>query len=202
MQVKFKKLHKKAIIPTKAHATSAGFDMVAVTKTVTDKFVEYDTQIATAIPEGHVGLIFANSRVSKYDLDLANAVGVIDSDYRGTIRFRYKHTTHPQTAILAHKTKWFDFVKNIEPVPVPFHPKEFSVGDVVGQLIIIPIPDIEFIEVEELDETDRGEGGFGSTEKPVETVVSEDPAPVEPVITPTKSSKKRGRKPKKSSYGN
>lgn len=202
MQVKFKKLNKKAVIPTKAHPTDAGFDMVAVTKTVTDKYVEYDTGIATAIPVGHVGLLFANSRVSKYDLDLANAVGVADSNYRGPIKFRYKHTIQPQTAILAHKTKWFDLVKNVEPVPVPFHPKEFNVGDVVGQLIIIPIPEIEFVEVEELDETDRGEGGFGSTENSVETVVSEDPALVEPVITPTKSSKKRGRKPKKSSYGN
>lgn len=71
----------------------------------------------------------------------------------------------------------------------------------MGQLIIIPIPDVEFVEVDELDETDRGEGGFGSTEKPTETVVSEGPAPVEAVITSTKSSKKRGRKPKKSSYG-
>ena len=195
MQVKFKKLNKKAVMPTKAHATSAGFDMVAVTKTVTDKFVEYDTQIATAIPDGHVGLLFANSRVSKYDLDLANAVGVVDADYRGTIRFRYKHTIQPQTGICAHKTKYFDLVKDVEPVPIPFHPKEFNVGDVVGQLIIIPIPDVEFVEVDELDETDRGEGGFGSTEKPVEPVVE---LVVESVVeTPQPSKKKRGRKPKK-----
>ena len=202
MQVKFKKLHKKAVIPTKAHPTDAGFDMVAATKIVTDKFVEYDTQIATAIPEGHVGLIFANSRVSKYDLDLANAVGVVDASYRGSIRFRYKYTAHPQTGICAHKTKYFDLVKDVEPVPIPFHPKEFNVGDVVGQLIIMPILDIEFVEVEELDSTDRGEGGFGSTEKPVETVVENDPAPVEVTASPTKPVKKRGRKPKKTSYGN
>lgn len=202
MQVKFKKLHKKTVIPTKAHPTDAGFDMVAVTKTVTDKFIEFGTGLAVGIPVGHVGLVFANSRVSKYDLDLANAVAVIDSGYTGEVRLRYRHTAHPQTGILAHKTKYFDLVKNVEPVPVPFHPKEFNVGDVVGQLIIIPIPDIEFIEVEELDETDRGDGGFGSTEKPVETVVETDPAPVEVVVTPTKPSKKRGRKPKKSSYGN
>ena len=186
-------------MPTKAHPTDAGFDMVAVTKTVTDKFVEYDTQISTAIPDGHVGLIFANSRVSKYDLDLANAVGIVDANYRGSIRFRYKHTIHPQTGICAHKTKYFDLVKDVEPVPIPFHPKEFNAGDVVGQLIIIPIPEIEFVEVEELDETDRGEGGFGSTEKPVETVV--EPIVelvVEPVVeTPQPSKKKRGRKPKK-----
>ena len=191
MQVKFKKLNKKAVIPTKAHPTDAGFDMVAVTKTVTDKYIEFDTGIATAIPEGHCGLIFANSRVSKYDLDLANAVGVIDSHFRSSIRFRYKYTTQPSKGILTDKTKYFRLVKNVEFVELPFHPKEFNVGDVVGQLIIIPIPDVEFVEVDELDDTDRGEGGFGSTEKPVEPVV--DPV----VETPQPSKKKRGRKPKK-----
>lgn len=195
MQVKFKKLNKKAVMPTKAHPTDAGFDMVAVTKTVTDKYVEYDTGIATAIPVGHVGLLFANSRVSKYDLDLTNAVGVADSNYRGPIKFRYRHTIHPKTATLAHRTKYFNLVKDIEPVPVPFHPKEFNVGDVVGQLIIIPIPDVEFVEVDELDETDRGEGGFGSTEKPVEPVA--EPAVDTVVETPQSPKKKRGRKPKK-----
>ena len=202
MQVKFKKLNKKAVMPTKAHPTDAGFDMVAVTKTVTDKFIEFGTGLAVGIPVGHVGLVFANSRVSKYDLDLANAVAVIDSGYTGEIRLRYKHTIHPQTGICAHKTKYLNLVKDVEPVPIPFRPKEFNVGDVVGQLIIIPIPEVEFVEVEELDETDRGEGGFGSTENSVETVVENDPAPVEVVVTPTKLTKKRGRKPKKNSYGN
>lgn len=80
-------------------------------------------------------------------------------------------------------------MKDVESVPVAFTPKEFNVGDVVGQLIIMPIPDVEFVETDELDETDRGEGGFGSTEKPVEPVTVETPQLVKP--------KKRGRKSKK-----
>ena len=195
MQIKFKKLSNKAKIPNRAHELDAGFDLTAISKSVTDKYVEFGTGLAIAIPAGHFGLVVANSRVSKYDCILANCAAIIDSGYTGEIKLRYKYTTHPQTAIIAHKTKYFGLVKDVEPVPVPFHPKEFNVGDVVGQLIIIPIPDVEFVEVEELDETDRGEGGFGSTEKPVEPVV----APVvEPVIeTPQPSKKKRGRKPKK-----
>lgn len=191
MQIKFKKLSNKAKIPNRAHELDAGFDLTAISKSVTDKYVEFGTGLAIAIPAGHFGLVVANSRVSKYDCILANCAAIIDSGYTGEIKLRYKHTIQPQTGILAHKTKYFDLVKDVEPVPVPFHPKEFNVGDVVGQLIIIPIPEIEFVEVEELDETDRGEGGFGSTENPVEPVV-------EPVVeTPQPSKKKRERKSKK-----
>lgn len=79
INIKFKKLCKKAVVPIKAHVTDAGFDLTASTKIVTDKYIEYGTGIAMEIPTGYVGFLFANSRVSKYDLDLANAVGVIDS---------------------------------------------------------------------------------------------------------------------------
>lgn len=79
MQVNIKKLNKKAVMPTKAHPTDAGFDMVAVTKVATDKYIEFGTGLAIEIPVGYVGFVFANSRVSKYDLDLANSVGIIDS---------------------------------------------------------------------------------------------------------------------------
>ena len=165
VKVKFKKLHKNAVIPTKAHPGDAGYDMTAVAVNVTDKYIEYDTGIATAIPEGYVGYIFANSRVSKYDLDLCNAVGVIDSNFRNSIRFRYRNTTFPKQIIETDKTKFFDFVKNVNVYDDPtFTPKIFQKGDVVGQLIIMPIPLIEFEEVNELDDTDRGMDGFGSTE--------------------------------------
>lgn len=199
MQIKFKKLNKKAVIPTKAHPTDVGYDLVAVTKIYTDKYVEYGLGLAMAIPEGHAGLIFANSRVSKYDLDLSNAVAVLDPPFRGEVRLRYKHTTVPQTAVSVQTNTCLGFVTDVEvePVIVPFTPKEFNVGDVVGQLVVIPVPELEFIETDTLDETDRGEGGFGSTETPVETVVETELASVEVVVTPIKTSKKRGRKPKK-----
>lgn len=79
IKVKFKKLNKKAVIPAKAHLGDAGYDMIATSVSITDKYIEYDTGIAVEIPEGYVGYIFANSRISKYDLDLCNAVGIIDS---------------------------------------------------------------------------------------------------------------------------
>ena len=165
VKVKFKKLNKKAVIPTKAHPGDAGYDMTAVAINVTDKYIEYDTGIATAIPEGYVGYIFANSRVSKYDLDLCNAVGVIDSNFRNSIRFRYRVTKSPKQCVQLTKTRYFDVVKDVNLFDeVCFTPKTFQIGDVVGQLIIMPIPTIDFEEVAELDDTDRGMGGFGSTE--------------------------------------
>lgn len=164
VKVKFKKLNKKAVIPTKAHPSDAGYDMTAVTTTVTEKYIEYDTGIAVAIPEGYVGYIFANSRVSKYDLDLCNAVGIIDSNYRNSIRFRYRTTKSPKQCLMLRKTRYFDLVKDVNLFDeVGFTPKVFQIGDVIGQLIIMPIPTIDFEEVTELDETDRGMGGFGST---------------------------------------
>jgi dUTP pyrophosphatase len=98
--------------------------------------VTYDTGIAIEIPQGYVGLLFPRSSVSKTVLTLSNSVGVIDSGYRGSIMFKFRYP---------------------EEGPV------YEVGDRVGQIIIMPYPQISFEEVEELSETERGEGGFGST---------------------------------------
>lgn len=138
MKVKIKKLHDKAVIPKYAHDTDAGLDLVAVSVEHFDSFIEYDTGIAVAIPEGHVGLIFPRSSISKKALFLSNSVGVIDSGYRGPIKFRFKQTQG----------------ENI-----------YQIGDRIGQLIILPYPKVEFEEVDELDKTERGEGGYGSTGK-------------------------------------
>ena len=143
IQVKFKKLSEKAITPSYARNGDAGLDISCITYKVDKDFnyIEYFTGLAFEIPEGHVGLLFPRSSVSKTDLRLANGVGVIDSGYRGEVVFRYKFK---KDAYFAGMKRYVD-------------------GDRVGQLIIIPIPQIELEEVSELTDTDRGAGGFGST---------------------------------------
>jgi len=142
MQLKVKKLHADVIVPSYAKAGDAGLDLTAVSKELVDKddygYHQYGTGLAFEIPEGFVGLVFPRSSISKTGHILANAVGVIDSGYRGEVCLRFK--TIPES-------------------------QEYEVGDKIGQLIVMPYPTIELEEVEELSNTDRGEGGFGSTGK-------------------------------------
>lgn len=144
MKVKIKKLHPNAVIPKYAKPGDAGMDLVAaeIKKSLDSLKDEYtkvivDSGIAVEIPEGYVGLIFPRSSIQATGLRLTNSVGVIDSQYRGTIK------------------AYFDI---IDPTL-----KYYEKGERFAQLIIIPYPNIEFEEVEELSETERGEGGFGST---------------------------------------
>ena len=140
MIVKIKKLDSKAVTPAYAKAGDAAVDLTAISIAKVDRdefgYMEYGTGLAIEIPEGHVGLLFPRSSISNSGLILTNSVGVIDSGYRGEIKFRFKHI--PDTAY-------------------------YKPGDRIGQLIIIPYPQINFQEVEELSSTERGEGGFGST---------------------------------------
>lgn len=144
MDVKFKKLHDDAKIPSYAHDTDAGLDLTAVSFTQefdkSNKLVlVYHTGLAVEIPEGCVGLIFMRSSVSNKSISLTNAVAVIDSGYRGELLLKYKITT--------------------DSLPTIYQP-----GEKIGQLIIIPYPKINPIEAEELSSSDRNEGGFGSTD--------------------------------------
>ena len=152
MRVKFKKLHQDAVIPTKGTAGSAGFDLTAVSQEWNSEysFWEYKTGLAIKIPEGHVGYIFPRSSISKKDLSLCNSVGVIDSDYRGEIAFRFKEVNNVLDIGLSISE---DDVEKFT----------YNKGERIGQLIIMPIPEVEFIEVDELEETERGEGSYGST---------------------------------------
>ena len=144
MDVKFKKLHDDAKIPSYAHDTDAGLDLTAVSFTQefdkSNKLVlVYHTGLAVEIPEGYVGLIFMRSSVSNKSISLTNAVAVIDSGYRGELLLKYKITT--------------------DSLPTIYQP-----GENIGQLSIIPYPKSNPIEVEELSSSDRNEGGFGSTD--------------------------------------
>lgn len=139
MMVRFKKTSPFAVEPTKATSESAGFDLVAISVDVTEDFIEYDTGIAIELPMGFSGLLFPRSSVSKKELFLANGVGLIDSDYRGTLRFRFRYN------------------------PDGDADKRYKVGDKVGQLVVLPLPKIEFRETSILSDSVRAEGGFGST---------------------------------------
>ena len=154
MQVLIKKLHRDAVIPSYAKAGDAGMDMVAISATIAEngEYVEYGTGIAVEIPEGHVGLIFARSSISKTSLILANHVGVVDSGYRGEIKFRFKDTEMRYTYAGVRKNFYCGETA-------------YEVGDKIGQLVILPYPQIQWSETDELSDTNRGDGGFGSTGK-------------------------------------
>ncbi len=137
MKVKIKKLHQDAVIPSYAKHGDAGVDLYSIRmdKDKNRNDVHY-TGLAIEIPEGYVGLLFPRSSISKTSCCLRNSVGVIDSGYRGEIMLKFGCSSNLGCC---------------------------KVGDRVGQLIIMPYPQVQFEEVEELSDTDRGSGGFGST---------------------------------------
>lgn len=137
-----KKLTSTAIIPTRGSEKAAGYDLYADTNSIVEikphKTKKINTGIAIMIPNGYYGAIVARSGLStKKGLRPANCTGIIDSDYRGDI------------IVALHNDS--DEVQTIEP-----HER-------IAQLVICPFLSVEFNEVDELDETERGENGFGST---------------------------------------
>ena len=143
MKVKIKKLSESALLPTRGSSSAAGYDLYADVereKIAPGQTVKIPVGVAMEIPEGYFGGIFARSGLStKEGLRPANCVGVIDSDYRG-------------------------------PILVPLHNdsdtvREVVKGEKIAQMVILPYLAVEFEEVEQLEETQRGEGGFGSTGK-------------------------------------
>ena len=141
MQVKIKKISETAVIPKYAKDGDAGLDLVATSVVNEEVFqITYGLGVAMEIPKGFVGLVFPRSSIRKYDLSLTNCVGVIDSGYRGELQATFRKERGVAS-------------------------KKYEVGDKVCQIMIIPHPTIEFEEVQELNNTERGEGGFGSTGK-------------------------------------
>jgi len=161
MKVKIKKLSEKAVIPSYAKNGDAGMDFTATSRTVDeDGNTVYGTSLALEIPDGYVGLLFPRSSNSKKELILANSVGVIDSGYRGEVTFKFKPTLRTFSIWSLIKSV---FIKAPNIDLTIFRYKQYQIGDRVGQLIILPYPKIEFEEADELSETERGAGGYGST---------------------------------------
>ena len=147
MKVHIKKLTDTAKIPTRGSDGAAGYDLYAdIQKPVAIwpyETVKIGTGIAMEIPEGYFGAIFARSGIAtKKGLRPANCVGVIDHDYRGEI------------IVALHNDKT---ISNMGIKVLP--------GERIAQLVLIPFMSMDFVEVSDLSETDRGDGGFGSTGK-------------------------------------
>ena len=150
MKIKVKRLTPTAKMPLRAHIDDAGADLF-VDEIERDNYgnIVYKTGLAFEIPIGYVGLLFPRSSNAKTDLRLTNCVGVLDSGYRGNVMFKYRPTYE-------------------RPMPwgmERYSDTDYKVGDRCGQIIVIPIPEVEFMEVEELSESERGTGGYGSTGK-------------------------------------
>lgn len=143
MNISIKKLCDNAVIPTKGSADAAGYDLYAAGDEEQIRIEKHNsamihTGLSVEIPKGYFGAIFARSGLaSKQGLRPANCVGVIDPDYRGEI------------IVALHNDRSSD--------------KYVRVGDRIAQLVIIPYMDITFEETDKLNDTERGNGGFGST---------------------------------------
>lgn len=148
MIVRCKKLYEDVVIPKYAHATDAGMDLTAhsVEYDADKKCWEYGTGLAMEIPQGYVGLLFPRSSVYKTRLTMSNCVGVIDSGYRGEIMFHFYEPDISEDSLIAR-------------------PDPYKVGERIGQIIIMPYPEISLEEAEDLSESDRGKDGHGSTGK-------------------------------------
>lgn len=144
MNINYIKLHKEAVDLCYAKDGDAGMDLavtdfvcLGLAGTAGSKRL-CGTGIAVEIPEGYFGLVVPRSSTGKLGVRLANTVGIIDSGYRGEIKL---------------------FLENTSPTDVCY----VQLGQRVGQLIVLPYLQVNPVRVLELEETDRGSGGFGST---------------------------------------
>lgn len=163
MILEFKKLHENATIPERATELAGGWDVKVVEiEKVSDDFVICHLGFALAIPEGYKLTLVPRSSLTKTHWVLQNSPGLGDCDYRGEFQLRFR-------GIPVSYTKWYTdengryVCGNVE--KFVYEPFPFKVGDRVGQVYLEEVIPIEFKVVEELSETKRGEGGFGSTNK-------------------------------------
>ncbi|WP_438770112.1 dUTP diphosphatase [Brevibacillus sp. JB24b] len=166
MQVKIKKLHPDAVIPTYATPGSAGFDLVAVEETIIEpgETVKIPLGLVFEIPRGYVFLLCMRSGIAIHTaLRLPNGVGVIDSDYRGEVSMIFENS-FPENDIATSTPFRIDgSPEDIRLEQYDFGTYIIRKGDRVAQGIITPVIQASFVEVDELSDTKRGTGGFGST---------------------------------------
>jgi dUTP pyrophosphatase len=141
MKLKIKRLDERAIIPKFATDGAACFDLHAIDSGIVfgDDSREFETGLAFEVPPSHVMLVYSRSGHGfKSDIRLSNCVGVVDSDYRGSVAVKLR-------------------ADNVE---LSTH---FAAGDRIAQAMIVALPVVQIEEVDELSDTARGAAGFGST---------------------------------------
>ena len=141
LELAFQRLHPDAVVPSSPYAGDAGLDLASVEPCEIPPGARcvVATGLAVAIPEGYAGYVQPRSGLAaRHGISVVNSPGLIDSGYRGEIKVVLLNTD------LA------------EPFPV-------EVGDRIAQLVIVPVPALEVVVVDELEETVRGVGGFGSS---------------------------------------
>lgn len=143
MKVKIKKLSNKAVVPKYSREGDCALDLTATSKHYekATRTISYGTSLAFEVPDGYVALLFQRSSVYKKTLRLCNAVGVIDQNFRGEVTLKFRLDDNAR----------------------PFKDATYDIGDRIGQIIIMPCPNVEFEEVKELSDSVRGEEGFGSS---------------------------------------
>ena len=142
INIKIKKLSPLAKIPTQGSSVAAGYDLYAATDTIIDiaphSTVKVGTGLSFALPHGTFAALVARSGIAtKRGLRPANCVGICDSDYRG------------EYIVAVHNDS--DEMQSVEP------------GERIAQMVVLPSFQIDFIEVKDLSDTERGEGGFGGS---------------------------------------
>jgi dUTP pyrophosphatase len=165
MEIKFKKLDPRAVAPVRANNTDAGFDLTCtrITTEINEcgqVILVYHTDLALEIPEGYFALLVPRSSIFKKSMTLTNCAGVIDSGYRGEVLAKFRTTT--------------DVV-----------PSVYNAGERFAQLLILPVPEVQMTEVEELAESERGANGYGSTGN---DAINEQSAPTESTGFPEEKS--------------
>lgn len=166
VQVRVKKLHPDAVIPKYSHLNDAGFDLVAVEEVIIEpgQTVKVPTGLAFAIPVGYELQIRPRSGISsKTKLRVSNAPGTVDAGYRGEVCVLFDNTSTPTGGIADGIVIGIDGKQTLKYGTRPEESYLIRKGDRIAQGVIAPVYQADFEIADELDETERGTGGFGSS---------------------------------------